>query len=224
MPTNPRQRQGRIRRLNHSVKAKDLPLQFSKAPIMENFGELAPGEIPEPLKYTAPFSKTVLDNGLRVCSESRSGMLTSVGVFIKAGSRNETLETSGVAHFLEHLNFKGTSKRTRRQLEVEIENMGAHLNAYTTREYTCYYMVCFPWQVKHCLDILGDILQNSLYQSADVQAERSTILTELEEVNKDCQEVLLENVYFNAYRDHMMGQPILGTRENINNITEDMIR
>ena len=57
-----------------------------------------------------------------------------------------------------------------------------------------------------------------------MQAERSTILTELEEVNKDCQEVLLENVYFNAYRDHMMGQPILGTRENISNITEDMIR
>ena len=207
-----------------SIKPRDVALQFSKEPIMENYGELAPGEIPEPLKFVAPFEKATLDNGLRVCSENWQGMLTSVGVFIKAGSRNETLDTSGTAHFLEHLNFKGTAKRTRTQLEVEIENMGAHLNAYTTREYTCYYMVCFPWQLKKCLEILGDILQNSLYRSADVQAERSTILTELEEVNKDQQEVLLENVYYNAFRDHMMGQPILGSRENINNVTEDMIR
>ena len=80
---------------------------------MSNFGELPQGEIPEPLKYERRFEETTLSNGIRVCSESWNSPVSAVGVFIGAGSRNETLETSGAAHFLEHLHFKGTKKRTR---------------------------------------------------------------------------------------------------------------
>ena len=92
---------------------------------MSNFGELPLGEIPEPLKYERKFEQTTLANGIRVCTESWNSPVSAVGVFIGAGSRNETLETSGAAHFLEHLHFKGTKKRTRVQLEKEVENMGA---------------------------------------------------------------------------------------------------
>jgi len=197
-------------------------LQFSKTPILNNFGELPFGEIPEPLKYVRPFG--ILSNGVRVCTESWPTPLAAVGVFVNAGSRNETLETSGVAHFLEHLHFKGTSKRTRVQLETEIENVGAHLNAYTSREHTLYHMQVFKNDLPRAVDLLGDILTNSLYNKNQIEAERETIIQELEETNKDQMETLMENVYFNIYREHMMGQPILGDRDNINAISQEMIK
>jgi predicted Zn-dependent peptidase len=98
-----------------------------------------------------------------------------VGVFIGAGSRNETLETSGAAHFLEHLHFKGSRKRNRVQLEKEVENMGAQLNAYTSREHTLYHMLSFKSDVSRCVEILGDMLQNSTYDKYHLENEKETI-------------------------------------------------
>ena len=95
------------------IQQKESILQFSKGPIMDNFGDLPFGEIPEPLKYERPMEVTTLSNGIKVCTEIWKSSLAAVGVFIGSGSRNETLETSGAAHFLEHLHFKGTKRRTR---------------------------------------------------------------------------------------------------------------
>lgn len=97
--------------LNFEVTTKSHHLQFSKAPILDNFGELPQGEIPEALKFVRPFEMTTLDNGIRVCTERWDSPTCAVGVFVDAGSRFETLETSGTAHFLEHLLFKGTKNR-----------------------------------------------------------------------------------------------------------------
>lgn len=94
-----------------SIEKSYQNLQFSKAPILENFGELKTGEIPEPLKYSRPFKMTTLPNGVRVCTESWPSLTCAVGVFVNAGSRYETPETSGSAHFLEHILFKGTKAR-----------------------------------------------------------------------------------------------------------------
>jgi len=93
----------------------------------------------------------------------RQSSVAAVGVFIGSGSRNETLESSGAAHFLEHLHFKGTTNRTRRQLESEVENAGAQLNAYTSREHTLYHMLTFPDGLNKSVEILGDMLTNSTY-------------------------------------------------------------
>ena len=109
---------------DYGITPKESFLQFSKAPVMQNFGDLPFGEIPEPLKYERPMQMTTISNGIRVCTESWNSPTAAVGVFIGAGSRNETLATSGSAHFLEHLNFKGTKRRSRTQLEKEVENMG----------------------------------------------------------------------------------------------------
>ena len=109
---------------DYSVQAKEQHLQFSKAPVLQNFGDLNFGEIPEPLKYDRELRMSTTSNGMRVCTEKWNSPIAAVGVFIGAGSRNETLETSGAAHFLEHLHFKGTKRRTRTQLEKEVENMG----------------------------------------------------------------------------------------------------
>jgi predicted Zn-dependent peptidase len=126
-------------------------------------------------------------------------------VFIGAGSRNETLETSGAAHFLEHLHFKGTKKRSRSQLEKEVETMGAQLNAYTSREHTLYHMLSFKGDVTRTVEILGDMLSNSTYDAYHLEMEKDTIWQELLATNNDYMETLMENVYYNIYREHMMG-------------------
>jgi len=109
---------------------------------------------------------TTLSNGIRVCTQRMNNSpVAAVGVFIGAGSRNETLETSGAAHFLEHLHFKGTKNRSRHQLEIGVENTGSQLNAYTSREHTLYHMLTFPDGVKKAVEIIGDMLSNSVYDN-----------------------------------------------------------
>jgi mitochondrial-processing peptidase subunit beta len=206
-----------------SIQEKEKHKQFSKSPIMDNFGELPLGEIPNPLKYARPFNVTTLSNGIRVATEYWPSKTSAIGVFIGAGSRDETIETSGAAHFLEHLHFKGTSNRSRIQIEQNVENLGAQLNAYTSREHTLYHMQVFNKDQATAMDVLSDMLTNSHYNSHQIEVERETILQELEETNKDFLETLMENVYFNIYREHMMGHPILGDIDNINIIDRDMI-
>jgi predicted Zn-dependent peptidase len=138
-----------------------------------------------------------------------------VGVFIGTGSRNETIRTSGAAHFLEHLHFKGSKKRSRTQLEKEVENLGSQLNAYTSREHTLYHMLSFKDGVEKSVEVLSDMLANSTYDQHHLENEKETIWQELLATNEDFMETLMENVYYNIFREHMMGMPILGDIDNI---------
>lgn len=114
-----------VQNFEKAMEAKQGYLQFSREPTSKNFGDLERGEIPAPLQFDRPMEMTVTQNGIRVCTETMKGQsVAAVGVFIGAGTRHETLESSGAAHFLEHLHFKGTTNRTRRQLEMEVENTG----------------------------------------------------------------------------------------------------
>lgn len=127
-----------------------------------------------------------LANGIRVVTQSSLAARTAtVGVWIDAGSRFETPETNGTAHFLEHMIFKGTRRRTARGLEEEIENAGARLNAYTSREQTTYYANVLREDVGLAVDVLADILQNSRFHESAITRERSVILREMEEVKKN---------------------------------------
>lgn len=110
-----------------------------------------------------PTQITVLDNGIRVATEDSGSATATVGLWIDTGSRYETAANNGVAHFLEHMAFKGTTKRSQTALELEIENMGAHLNAYTSREQTVFYAKCLSSDLPNAVDILSDILQNSKF-------------------------------------------------------------
>ncbi|KAI1405480.1 mitochondrial-processing peptidase subunit beta [Hypoxylon fuscum] len=163
---------------------------------------------------------TTLKNGLTVATEYSPWAQTStVGVWIDAGSRAETDETNGTAHFLEHLAFKGTQKRTQQQLELEIENMGGHLNAYTSRENTVYFSRAFNADVPQSVDILADILQNSKLEPAAIERERDVILRESEEVEKQLDEVVFDHLHATAYAHQPLGRTILGPRQNIRDIT-----
>mmetsp|Transcript_550 Transcript_550/g.811 ORF Transcript_550/g.811 Transcript_550/m.811 type:complete len:463 (+) Transcript_550:32-1420(+) len=164
-------------------------------------------------------SKT--SNGVRVASETAHGETATVGVWIDAGSRYETEKNNGAAHFLEHMAFKGTKTRTQKQLEIEIENMGAHLNAYTSREQTVYYAKVFKNDVPKAVQILADILQNSLLDEGAIKRERDVILRESVEVNKQYEEVILDELHNTAFMGTGLGRTILGPDENIKNLTRD---
>lgn len=163
---------------------------------------------------------TTLSNGVRVVSQPRRSGLATVGVWIDAGSRYETKENNGVAHFAEHMFFKGTPSRSRVQLEKEVENMGAQLNAYTSREQTVFYMQCVDQEVPHSLEILSDMLQNSERSLQNIENERGTILREMEEVSGQMNEVVLDDLHETAYYGTALGQTILGPAENINKISQ----
>jgi len=160
-------------------------------------------------------------NGIRVASETAHGETATVGVWIDAGSRYETASNNGAAHFLEHMAFKGTKTRTQKQLEVEIENMGGHLNAYTSREQTVYYAKVFKNDVPKAMEILSDILQNSLLEPAAIERERDVILREMEEVNKQYEEQILDHLHETAFMGSGLGRTILGPEENIKSLTKN---
>ncbi|RAH50307.1 bifunctional SDR family oxidoreductase/M16 family metallopeptidase [Aspergillus brunneoviolaceus CBS 621.78] len=175
-----------------------------------------------PVTLPSSTQTTTLSNGFTIATEhSPYAQTSTVGVWIDAGSRAETDKTNGTAHFLEHLAFKGTNKRSQHQLELEIENMGAHLNAYTSRENTVYYAKSFNNDVPKAVDILADILQNSKLEPGAIERERDVILREQEEVDKQLEEVVFDHLHATAFQQQPLGRTILGPKENIQTISRD---
>jgi len=164
---------------------------------------------------------TTLDNGVRVVTEDSGTLTSTVGLWIDAGSRYEDPSNNGVAHFLEHMAFKGTKTRSQTDLELEIENMGAHLNAYTSREQTVYYAKCFEKDVPKAVNILADITQNSLLGEQEIERERGVILREMQEIETNLQEVVFDHLHAVAYQGTPLGQTILGPTENIKSISRN---
>ncbi|KAF8895118.1 Metalloenzyme, LuxS/M16 peptidase-like protein [Infundibulicybe gibba] len=170
-----------------------------------------------------PFTEvSTLSNGLTVATEAQPHAQTAtVGVWIDAGSRAETDKTNGTAHFLEHMAFKGTGRRTQHALELEVENLGAHLNAYTSREQTVYYAKSFRQDVPKAVDIISDILQNSKLENPAIERERDVILREQQEVDKQLEEVVFDHLHAVAFQGQPLGRTILGPKANILSIKRD---
>lgn len=164
---------------------------------------------------------TTLSNGMRVATESLVGVeTTTVGIWIDAGSRYEDEANNGTAHFLEHMAFKGTRRRTQTDLELEVENMGGHLNAYTSREQTAYFAKVFRHNVPQAVDILADILQNATLEERNIERERDVILREQEEVEKQMEEVVFDHLHATAFQGTALGRTILGSERNIRTISK----
>lgn len=168
------------------------------------------------------FQTSKLSNGLTVASELMPGTKSAtVGVWINAGSRADIPKSSGTAHFLEHLTFKGTDRRTQLGLELEIENMGSQINAYTSRENTVYYSKCLDKDLKQNIDILSDLLTKSRLDPKAIENERHVILQESDEVDKMYDEVVFDHLHSVAYKGQDLGRTILGPREIIKIIKRD---
>merc|ERR1712038_2060470 len=153
--------------------------------------------------------------------ENSGASTATVGLWIDTGSRYETASNNGVAHFLEHMVFKGTEKRSQTQLELEVENMGAHLNAYTSREQTVFYAKCLSSDLGNAVEILADILQNSKLGEQEIERERGVILREMQEVEMNLQEVVFDHLHAVAYQGTPLGRTILGPTQNIKSISRD---
>jgi mitochondrial-processing peptidase subunit beta len=174
------------------------------------------------LSQLQPTQVATLSNGLRVASQVIPYTeVSTVGVYLDAGSRYETDENSGVAHFLEHLMFKGTKKRSIRQMEVEVENMGAALNAYTSRESTAYFARCLGKDVGRAVDILGDMVMNSRLSEDAVFRERDVILREAKEIDAMIEEVVMDHLHSTAFQHTPLGRTILGPAQNIQKMTKE---
>ncbi|KAJ2515210.1 Mitochondrial-processing peptidase subunit beta [Coemansia sp. RSA 1939] len=164
---------------------------------------------------------STLPNGFTIATESNPAVKTAtVGVWVNSGSRSETAKDNGSAHFLEHMAFKGTTSRTQHGIELQIENMGAHLNAYTSREQTVYYAKAFEKDVPQSVEILSDILQNSVLNESAIERERDVILREQQEVEKVVEEVVFDHLHATAFQNSSLGYTILGPRENIMTINK----
>ena len=157
-----------------------------------------------------------LKNGIRVITEEIPSIESvSVGIWINAGSRNEKKKENGIAHFLEHMAFKGTEKRSALQIAEEIENVGGFINAYTSREITCYYAKVLKDHLPLAVDILSDIISNSIFNEKEIEIEKGVIIQEIGQMKDTPDDVIFELLQREAYADTQLGRSILGSEENI---------
>ncbi|GAA1759524.1 pitrilysin family protein [Luedemannella helvata] len=160
--------------------------------------------------------RTVLPNGVRVLTEAIPAMRSvSVGMWVPIGSRDESPELGGVSHFLEHLLFKGTRRRTALDISSTIEAVGGETNAFTTKEYTCYYARVLDADLPLAIDVMGDLLTDSVLAAADVETERGVILEEIamhdDEPDDEVHDLFAEAVY----GEHPLGRLVSGTPTTI---------
>ena len=163
-----------------------------------------------------------LKNGIRVITEEIPSIESvSVGVWINAGSRNERKKENGIAHFLEHMAFKGTEKRNALQIAEEIENVGGFINAYTSREITCYYAKVLKDHLPLAVDILSDIISNSIFNEKEIEIEKGVIIQEIGQMKDTPDDVIFEMLQKEAFADTELGRSILGSVENIESFTRN---
>ena len=159
---------------------------------------------------------TRLPSGLTVVSEEMDRVETvSLGAYVAAGTRNEAEAENGVSHFLEHMAFKGTGRRTAAEIAEEVENVGGHINAYTAREQTAYYVKLLKEDLALGADIIGDILTGSAFAPEELERERGVILQEIGQANDTPDDIIFDKFQETAYPGQPMGRPTLGTEERI---------
>ena len=159
---------------------------------------------------------TTLANGFRIVTEPMPGLASAaVGIWVTAGARHETAEQNGIAHFLEHMAFKGTAKRSALQIAEEIEDVGGYINAYTSREMTAYYARVLEADVPLALDVIADIVLNPAFERREIEVERHVILQEIGQAADTPDDVIFDWLQEATYPDQPLGRPILGPAERI---------
>ncbi len=157
-----------------------------------------------------------LSNQLRIAVDEMKEVETvSIGIFVNTGSRNENLKINGISHFLEHMAFKGTKKRSAKQIAEEFEGIGGYINAYTSKEKTVYYTKVLKQHAEFAVEFLSDILQNSTFDNKELEKERGVILQEIAMTNDSPDDIIFDYFQSTAYGNQSLGQSILGSPENI---------
>ncbi len=171
------------------------------------------------------FKRTILDNGVRiVCEKIPYVRSVSIGIWVGTGSRNENEANNGISHFIEHMLFKGTAKRSAREIAESIDNIGGQINAFTGKECTCYYTKTLDAHIDIALDVLADMFFNSEFAKKDIDVERKVILEEIGMYQDSPEELVHDILSETVWEGDPLGYPILGTQECLNNINKDTIK
>jgi len=169
--------------------------------------------------------RDALDNGLRIVTERMSQVRSiSIGVWLTRGSRHETAERGGIAHFVEHMLFKGTATRSAEDIAQAIDSIGGQLDAFTAKEYASYYIKVLDEHLPLALDILSDIVLNPRFSPADIEREKKVVVEEIKMV-EDTPDDLVHEIFTQGFwENHPLGRPILGTRETVESFNAHLLR
>lgn len=171
------------------------------------------------------YQRTVLDNGTVVITERANSFKSlAIGVWVKGGSRHETPSQAGMAHFLEHMMFKGTGKRSSLDIARDVDLVGGDFNAMTTREYTCFHITLPHKEIDFALELLTDILKDSRFDPVELERERLVVLQEFAMVEESPEEWVHEVLFDKAFGGHPLGRPILGTEGVLKSFTREDVR
>jgi predicted Zn-dependent peptidase len=172
-----------------------------------------------------PIVRDVLGNGLRILTERMTQVRSvSIGVWLTRGSRHETAERGGIAHFVEHMLFKGTATRTAEDIAQAIDSIGGQLDAFTAKEYASYYIKVLDEHLPLAMDILADIVRNPAFAPDDIEREKKVVVEEIKMV-EDTPDDLVHEIFTQGFwENHPLGRPILGTKETVESFTTDLLR
>ena len=165
-----------------------------------------------------------LDNGLTIVGEEIPYLKSiTLGVWVNAGSRIESEKLSGISHFIEHMLFKGTKNRTSKEIASTIDNLGGQINAFTSKECTCYYVKLLDEHIDIGLDILSDMFLNPLFDKEDIEKERQVILEELKMYEDSPEDLVYDLLMEGVYKTDALGGNIIGTKESLDNMNREII-
>jgi predicted Zn-dependent peptidase len=168
--------------------------------------------------------RTVLPSGLRIVTEEVPSVRSAaIGIWVNVGSRDETPAVAGASHFLEHLLFKGTTRRTALEISATIEAVGGEMNAFTSKEYTCFYARVIDTDLPMAIDVVSDLITSSIVSALDVDAERKVVLEEIAMRDDDPSDLVHDLYAETYYGDTQLGRPILGTIKSISDMTRSSV-
>jgi predicted Zn-dependent peptidase len=172
------------------------------------------------------FAKTVLDNGIRVVShEMPEHRSVSLGIWVESGSRHETDPQNGISHFIEHLLFKGTERRSAAQIAEEMDAVGGVINAFTSKEHTCYYAKVLDENLPLAIDLLTDIFLHSSFDAEEIERERSVILQEISQAEDTPDDYVHDLFSLDFFKTHPIARPICGRQETVTSFQrEDFLK
>ena len=178
------------------------------------------------LEQTYPsFFKTTLPNGVRVITESIPSVRSiSVGVWVMTGSRDEAPQESGISHFIEHMVFKGTARRRMHHIAQRMESVGGYLNAFTSKEYTCYYSRALDEHLARAVDVVSDLILAPKFPPRELEREKDVVLEEMKMYEDAPEEYIFDLFEEAVYPDHALGRPIIGQPETVRAFDRDQLQ
>jgi predicted Zn-dependent peptidase len=167
-------------------------------------------------------TREILDNGLTLVTESMPELRSvAIGVWLKRGSRHESAERSGISHFIEHMVFKGTRNRSAEQIAAEVDSIGGYMDAFTAKEYASFHLKVLDEHLPLAVDILGDVVQNPLFDPAEMTKEKKVIFEEINMVEDTPDDLVMELFSQAFWPRHPLGRPILGTKRTVGRLRRD---